>query len=57
MIIIAQCVRCKEQREIDNAESKRLTLSYSVPLCENCGVPMIALRAKVIGGEQAEATE
>lgn len=49
MIIVAMCVSCKTQRDVDDAESKRLTETNSVPTCEKCGMPMVAMRARVVG--------
>lgn len=46
MKITAQCVGCKARREIDDAESERLTLSHSIPMCEKCFMPMVAVAAK-----------
>ena len=45
MIIVAQCVSCKAKKNIDEAESKRLSESHSVPMCDKCGMPMVATRA------------
>lgn len=45
--ITAQCVGCKSKREIDHAESRKLSLQRSVPMCEKCGMPMVAVLAKV----------
>jgi hypothetical protein len=46
MKITAQCVGCKAKREIDDAESERLTAEMSVPICDKCFMPMVAVAAK-----------
>jgi hypothetical protein len=43
--ITAMCISCKARREIDGAESRRLTEQHRVPTCEVCGMPMIAVAA------------
>lgn len=44
--ITAQCVGCKRRKDIDEAESKRLSETHSVPMCEDCGMPMVAVRSQ-----------
>jgi hypothetical protein len=46
MKITAQCIGCKTKREIDEIESERLSRDNSVPMCEKCYMPMIAVRTK-----------
>ncbi len=46
MIIIAHCLSCNSRRDIDEDESKRLTESLSIPLCDQCGKPTFAVRAR-----------
>jgi hypothetical protein len=46
MKIIAQCVGCKTKREIDEAESDRLSSDHSVPMCDKCFMPMVAVSAE-----------
>jgi NAD-dependent SIR2 family protein deacetylase len=46
MKITAQCVGCKAKRDIDEAESERLSAQMSVPVCEKCFKPMVAISVK-----------
>lgn len=44
--ITVECISCKSRRDIDYAESQRLSLQGDVPLCEKCGMPAICVSAK-----------
>lgn len=43
-IVIAECVSCKNTREIKAGEISK----DEIPMCENCFMPMIAKKAKTI---------
>ena len=45
MKITAQCVSCKSRRDIDEDESRQLTITRSVPMCDKCGMPIVATAA------------
>jgi NAD-dependent SIR2 family protein deacetylase len=46
--ITVECIGCKKRRDIDYAESQRLSLQGDVPLCEDCGMPAIAIVANIL---------
>jgi hypothetical protein len=46
MIITAICIGCKSRKDIDEAESDRLSKTHSVPMCDDCGMPMVAQSAQ-----------
>jgi DNA-directed RNA polymerase subunit M/transcription elongation factor TFIIS len=45
-VIVARCVSCRHERNIDEAESERLTREHSVPICDKCGSVMVADRVE-----------
>ena len=44
-VVIVRCIACPATKRIDEAESKRLSASISVPMCDTCGMPMLAISA------------
>jgi NAD-dependent SIR2 family protein deacetylase len=52
--IEVKCIGCNHQWSINHTESKRLSKSLSVPMCEKCGMPAIAVLAE---GELNDRTD
>lgn len=44
--ITVECIGCKARKEIDYAESQRLSLQGDVPLCDKCGMPAVFVSVK-----------
>jgi NAD-dependent SIR2 family protein deacetylase len=40
-----RCITCKATKDIDEAEAARLTEQRSIPMCDACYMPMVAVSA------------
>ena len=45
-LLTVECIGCKARRTVDEAESKKLTAELSMPMCEKCYMPMVAVSVK-----------
>lgn len=43
--IKVMCVTCKKKKDIDEDEAKRLSDEHRIPMCDDCGMPMVAFSA------------
>lgn len=40
-----RCIGCKSTKIVDQAEAERLNATGSVPMCDGCFMPMVAVSA------------